>query len=111
MQKIPLNLAAEGMVLAKEVNRNDSSSGIPVCGKDVVLTAALIRRFDLMDIKSIYVKGYPVKNQHEPTLDTLLAELEHRFEKVRNDLLMSRVHDIYAAHIRRVYGDNGGTEA
>jgi hypothetical protein len=105
MQKIPLHLASEGMVLARDVSRNDSSSNIPVCGKDTVLTNELIRRFDLMDIKTVYVQGRPVVIAGEPTLDAMLAELDHRFKKVRNDPLTSKVYDIYTAYIKRTMGD------
>ena len=105
MQKIPLYLATEGMVLAKEVIRNDSSSSIPVCGRDIVLTNELIRRFDHMDVKSIYVQGHPVKQEGDLTPESMLERLDRRFEKVRTDPLMSKVYDIYAAYLKRTMGD------
>lgn len=111
MKKIPLYLAAEGMVLAREVSRNDSTSNIPVCGKDVVLTNELIRRFDLMDVKSIYVQGRPVALEGDPSLAEMLESLEHRFVKVRNVPLMDKVYEIYAAQIKRTMGEDGGKQA
>lgn len=111
MQKIPLHLAKEGMVLAREICRNDSTSSIPVCGKDVVLTSELIARLGHMDINSIYVQGHPVRSEGDHSLETMLGNLEHRFEKVRNDPLMSKVYDIYANYLKRTMGDDGGRQA
>ena len=111
MQMIPLHLVVEGMVLAREVCRNDSSSSIPVCGKDVMITSELIRRFDLMGIKSLYVKGRPIAQEGEPTLETMLKDLECRFDKVRSDPLTMKVHEIYTAFLKRSMGDDGGRQA
>jgi hypothetical protein len=101
MQKIPLHLARKGMVLAREVSRSDNSSNIPLCGKDVVLTDELIKRFDRVDIQYIYVQGRPVKLDGEATLESMLEGLEQRFEKVRNQPLMDNIFEVYAAHIRQ----------
>jgi hypothetical protein len=101
MQKIPLMRAAPGMVLARDVFRNDSPAGIPVCGKNTVLSDILIMRLQNMDVNSVYVEGHPVWEDGDRSLDDLLHDLDRRFEKVRQDPLMSRIYDIYADHIKR----------
>jgi hypothetical protein len=106
MQKIPLKRATAGMVLAKDVFRNDSPIGIPVCGMGTVLTDILIARLDNMDVHSIYVEGHPVWEEGDHSLDDMLRDLDRRFEKVRHDPLMSRIYDIYADHLRRSLGDD-----
>lgn len=58
MQQILCQQAAEGMVLAKDVETPD---GRILCGKDTVLTAAMIARFMKMEISHIAVQGHPVK--------------------------------------------------
>lgn len=111
MQMIPLHLAVEGMVLAREVCRSDSSSNVPVCGKNVILTSELIRRFDLMGVKSLYVKGRPIAQEGEPTLEIMLKDLDRRFDKVRNDPLTMKVHEIYTAFLKRSMGDDDGLQS
>lgn len=111
MQKIPLQLARAGMVLARPVFRNDSPAGNPVCGKDVLLTESLISRLEAMDVKTVYVKGLPTQQPGDPTLDQLLRDLDLRFEKVRQDPLTSKLHTIYADYLTRVMGDDGGRQA
>ncbi|OGR28617.1 MAG: hypothetical protein A2X83_05575 [Desulfuromonadales bacterium GWD2_54_10] len=111
MQKIPLMLAEAGMVLARDVYRNDSPMGIPICGKETVLTVALIARLDNLDVKAVYVEGHPVWTDGDHSLDDMLLDLEKRFEKVRSDPLTSKLFDIYAEHLKRSMGDDGGRKA
>jgi len=108
MQKIPLQLARAGMVLARAVFRNDSPSGNPVCGKDVVLTDSLIARLETMDVKAVYIKGHPVRQPGDPTLDDMLRDLDLRFEKVIQDPLMGKLHAVYTDYLKRSMGDDGG---
>jgi hypothetical protein len=110
MQKIPLQLARAGMVLAREVFRNDSPGGNPVCGKNIVLTDSLINRLEAMEVKSVYIKGQPLRQPGDPTLDDMLRDLDLRFEKVRQDPLMSRLHGMYADYLKRTMGDDGGRQ-
>ncbi|HEY3308579.1 MAG TPA: hypothetical protein VGJ93_08995 [Desulfuromonadaceae bacterium] len=111
MQKIPLMLAKAGMVLAKDVFRNDSPSGIPICGKDTLLTDNLLTRLDHLDVKSIYVQGHPVWIDGDRSLDDLLESLDQRFKKVRQDPLTSKLYDIYVEYLKRSMGDDGGRKA
>lgn len=108
MQKIPLKLAVAGMVLARDVFRNGVSSGLPVCGKKTVLSTQLITRLENMDVASVYVEGHPLVEDGDRSLDDVLHELEHRFVRVRQDPLMSRLHDVYAECYRRSRGDDSG---
>lgn len=107
MQKIPLMRATVGMVLARDVFRNDVPIGIPVCGKNSVLTDTLIARLENMDVNSVYVEGHPVWEDGDRSLEDLMEDLDRRFEKVRQEPLMSRLYDIYAAQIKRSLGDDG----
>jgi len=108
MQIIPLHLAVEGMVLAREVCRNNNSPSVPVCGKNIMLTTELIRRFELMGVKSLYVKERQVVQEGNLTLEAKLDGLDYRFEKVSMDPLMMKVHSIYGALIRRSMEDDCG---
>jgi hypothetical protein len=60
MQKIPLIHAKAGMILARDVFRNEQAGGIPICGKDTELTEQLVARLVNLDIQSVYVEGHPV---------------------------------------------------
>lgn len=111
MQKIPLMLAEAGMVLARDVYRNDNPTGIPICGKETVLTNVLITRLDRLDVKTVYVEGHPVWADGDRSLDDMLLDLEKRFEKVRHDSLTSKLFDIYVEYLKRSMGENGGRKA
>ncbi|MBI5483862.1 MAG: hypothetical protein HY888_05310 [Deltaproteobacteria bacterium] len=104
MQKIPLMLAKAGMVLARDVFRGDSPVGMPVCGKDTVLTDSLITRLDQMDVQTVYVDGHPVWEEGERTFDELLQNLDMRFEKSRQEPLNSMLYDIYKAYLAKSMG-------
>lgn len=108
MQKIPLMLAKAGMVLARDVFRGDSPSGMPVCGKETVLTDALIARLDHMDVQSVYVDGHPIWEDGERSLDDLLSDLDQRFEKCRHNPLNAMLYDAYRAHLTKSMGGAGG---
>ena len=111
MQKIPLIHATAGMVLSKDVFRDDNPNSIPICGKDTVLSDILITRLENMGVHTVYVGGRPVWEEGDSSLDVKLLELDRRFEKVRNDPLMSRLHDIYADYLKRSMGDDGERQA
>lgn len=108
MQKIPLMLAKAGMVLARDVFRGDSPTGMPICGKDTVLTDALITRLDHMDVQSVSVQGHPVWEEGELSYDDLLRELDLRFEKTMQEPLNAILYDIHKAHlIKSMEGECG----
>ena len=108
MQKIPLNLATADMVLGRDVFRNDSPAGIPICGKGTVLTDSLIMRLQHLDVQSVYVEGHPVQLDGDKSLPELLAELDRRFSKTGENRYNCMLHDIYRKHITAMMGEEGG---
>jgi hypothetical protein len=108
MQNIPLTLAAAGMVVAKGIKVSDDPAGMTICGKGVTLTDSLINRLGQMGIRSINVEGHPVKMNGEPSLEDMLAALEHRFLRAGDDPLMMLVKEVYKRQICRSMGDRGG---
>jgi hypothetical protein len=111
VQKIPLMLAKSGMVLARDVFREDRPTGMPVCGKGTVLSDELLARLDRMDIQSLSVEGHPVWEEGEQTLEDLLRELDLRFEKTRQEPLNALLYEIHKAHLTRSMGGEGGRQA
>lgn len=81
MQQIATARAAEGMVLAKDVETGDNRV---LCGKGTALTAAMIDRFKRMDITHITVKGHPVEEEGGKTLKEEVMAVEERFSRVRH---------------------------
>jgi hypothetical protein len=110
MQKIPLMQAMAGMVLARDVFRNNSPVGMPICGKQTVLTDALIARLDNLDVHAVYVEGHPVWEDGDLSLEDMLRELDRRFEKVRNDPLTAKLYELHVEHLKRSMGDSGGQQ-
>lgn len=110
MQKIPLMLAQSGMVIARDVFRNDSPVGMPVCGRDNVLTDSLIARLEHLGVTTVYVEGHPIWEDGDRSLDNVLRDLDHRFEKVRQDPLTAKLHEIYTDFLKRSMGDDSGRQ-
>ena len=111
MQKIPLMRATAGMVLARDVFRNDSPVGMPVCGRHTVLSDTLIARLGNLNVTTVYVEGHPVWEDGDRSLEEMLVELDRRFEKVRNDPLTLKVYEMFVDHLKRSMGDSGGRQA
>jgi hypothetical protein len=105
MQKIPLLLAKSGMILARDVFRGNSPIGIPICGKGIELTDALIARFDNMDIQTVCVEGHPILEENGHSCDDLLRELDDRFIKTLHNPLNVMLHDIFKAYLIKSMGD------
>jgi len=108
MQKIPLNLAAAGMVLARDIFKNDSPTGMPICGKGTELSDALISRLQQMGVQSLYVEGHPVWQEGDCGLTEQLADLEKRFSKTLDNRYNRSLLEIYRNQITAAMGDNGG---
>ena len=73
MQKIPLELAAVGMKLAKQVN---NKRGMALCGVGTELTEDIIARLLKMEINLITVEGHPVDTgESEKSLSQQIDEL------------------------------------
>ena len=108
MQKIPITLAAPGMVLAQEIKNADDPSSMTICGKDVKLTASLIARLTQMGVQSVTVVGHPVKIEGEATLEQMLEALDKRFSRVEDDALMMKVKELYRKQVLRSMGEPDG---
>lgn len=102
MQKIPLNLAREGMTLAKEVVRPDKPDGPPLFGKGMALTATHIERLANMGIQAIVVEGRPVAMEGEESLDTQLQQLDARFARAGQDPYMQKLFVALRSHITKM---------
>ncbi|MBU0681347.1 MAG: hypothetical protein KKD73_07995 [Proteobacteria bacterium] len=81
MQKILCQQAAEGMVLARDVQ---TPEGRILCGKGTVLTEAMVARFVKMEISHIAVEGHPVTVAGEKGLKEELLDIEKRFSRVKH---------------------------
>lgn len=100
MQKIPINLAREGMVLEKAVMRDN---GMVLVGQETKLTSALISRLENMDISSIVVKGEPVDMEGvggSTTYAKRIERLDHLFRQFENDEWMQEVKEFIRGYYR-----------
>jgi hypothetical protein len=109
MQRIPIYQAKPGMVLAKEVRKEDDEISPPICGKGIVLTESLLSRLERMGIQALSVEGHPVTMEGDKTVDELLMALDKRFSKVMDDPIMIKLKDIYKETIiKSMEGQNAG---
>lgn len=89
MQKIPLDLAEPGMVLAKSII---TDNGIQLCAEGTELTAPIIARLNKMQITFVTLEGKPVESGAlAPSNAAFVQELNVRFSKIRNDPIMDRI--------------------
>ncbi len=98
MQKIPLEKAAEGMVLAKPIAREN---GVVLMGEGTELNEQLIERLKGLDITKITVKGRPLGGEDEKSVEELIANLEERFTPVSSDKLCVQIKDMIKKDITR----------
>lgn len=112
MQKIPLSLARPGMVLAREVRKDDDDVSPPICGRGISLSEALISRLEKMGILKVTVEDKPVSMEGDKSPDEMLALLDRRFSKVMDDPLMAGLKEIYRELILKPTGspDAGQTD-
>ena len=98
MQKIPLDKATDGMVLAKPIEREN---GVVLMGEGTELNEQLIERLRNLDIQKVTVKGRPLGGDDEKPVEILFAELEERFSNVSSDKLCSQIKDIIKKDIKQ----------
>jgi hypothetical protein len=108
MQRIPISLAADGMVVARPVPNAHDPAGMPICGKGVVLGESLIDRLRDRGVQTLTVEGHPVAVEGEASLEELLAALDRRFRRVEADPLMRKVKNLFRNQIVRSMEDAGG---
>jgi len=93
MQKIPINLAAPGMKLAKAVTKDN---GMTIMAEGMELTESLISRLEGMNIERITVHGHPVE-MGGAGAGTHWGErrdrLDHLFRRHTGDKWMMRVKE------------------
>ena len=100
MQKIPLNLARPGMVLAKPVTRSD---GIAVAAAGSELTESLLGRFDSMGVTHLVVEGEPVRMDGpagSSSFDKRLERLDFLFRKFPEDAWMGQIRRLLDHYFR-----------
>ena len=98
MQKIPFELAAVGMKLAKPVN---NKRGMALCGVGTELTEDIIARLSKMEINWITVEGHPVDTgESEKSLSQQVDELHDRFRHVEGDPLMRKIKNIFLKRLK-----------
>ena len=81
MQKILLAQATAGMILARDVV---TAEGRVLCGKGTELSDSLLSRLGRMEITALTVKGHPVVESGEKSLEEEIVAIKHRFSKVTN---------------------------
>jgi len=98
MQKIPVDKALKGMVLAKPVARE---SGVILMGEGTDLSESLIGKLKDLEIQSITVKGRPLSTGEEKTLEQIYDELESRFTTVADDKFCNQIKDMVKKCLKR----------
>jgi hypothetical protein len=100
MQKIPLNLARPGMVLAKSVARSD---GIAVAAAGSELSENLLDRFDSMGVTHLVVEGEPVRvdgQSGSASFDKRLERMDFLFRKFPADPWMGQIRRLLDHYFR-----------
>ncbi|GAB6057048.1 hypothetical protein [Desulfonatronum parangueonense] len=90
MQKIPLNLAREGMKLAKPVLRDN---GLVLVAENTELTGSLLERLERMEIAMVTVQGNPVDlgaGAGANPYSVRAGRLDHLFRKHESDPWMQK---------------------
>ncbi|NHZ45801.1 hypothetical protein [Nitratidesulfovibrio liaohensis] len=100
MQKIPLDLAAPGMKLAKPVTKSD---GLVLVGAGVELTTTIISRFRASGVQSLTVQGRPVDlgDDGGNDLERIAGRLDHLFRKHGQDRFMVTLRNM----LRRFFAE------
>lgn len=88
MQKVPIELAKPGMVLAKTIN---NETGMALCGEGTELTDIIIERLKRMNVTHLTLKGHPVDLGETKTREQVIEELRARFVRVQHDSLMQKI--------------------
>ena len=98
MQKIPLNLAVAGMVLAADVTTSDGKVLVPA---NSTLDDAMLRRLDLAGTGKIVVQGKPVPGA-DMGYDALtrMKRLEHLFRAHQHDRFMTTLKNMLYKHFK-----------
>jgi len=91
MQKIPLNLARPGMILAKPVARAD---GIAVAAAGSEISESLLSRFESMGVDHLVVEGEPISLDGPggaSSFDKRIERIPFLFRKYPDDKWMGQI--------------------
>jgi hypothetical protein len=108
MQKIPLNLAKPGYVLAKPVSRSD---GMVVAPQGATLTESLLDKFDMMGVEHVVVEGDPVSTEGVTSgtnYDVRLQRLDHLFRHHTQDDWMIQVKSLLVHYFKMKVASKAG---
>ena len=108
MQKIPLNLAKAGYVLAKPVARAD---GMVVAPQGAELTDSLLDKFDMMGVEHVVVEGEPVQTEGVASgtnYDLRLQRLDHLFRHYAEDPWMNQVKGLISQYFKLKIASKAG---
>ena len=100
MQKIPLNLARAGMILAKPVARAD---GIAVAAAGSEISDSLLSRFDAMGVTHLVVEGEPVSLDGPAgasSFDKRIERFPFLFRKYPDDKWMGQIRRLLDNYFR-----------
>jgi len=100
MQRIKIDEAEEGMVLAKPVV---SEQGAVLCREGSELTEAMIATLKKRDVVRLKVVGHPVERPDEKPLNEVLEDVSLRFSRVTNDPLALKIKKTILRQIRQEY--------
>lgn len=89
------------MVLEKPVMRPEKPDGLAIFGKGVKLTQTGIDRLKQIGVQAITVAGHPVVIEGEESLDEILASMETRFRKLRDNPEMMQLLDLFKEQIKQ----------
>ncbi|WP_320170584.1 hypothetical protein [Maridesulfovibrio sp.] len=94
MQKIPVNLAAPGMKLAKPVTREN---GMVVLAEGLELTEGIINKLQSMNVERIVVQGNPVDmgDAGNSSWAQKSERLDYLFRRYSRDKWMFRVKGFF----------------
>jgi hypothetical protein len=108
MQKIPLNLAKAGFVLAKPVARAD---GMVVAPQGAEITDAMLDKFDMMGVEHVVVEGEPIKTDGVASgtnYDQRLQRLDHLFRRFAEDKWMGQVKTLFTQYFKMKIASKAG---
>lgn len=103
MQKISIEEAAEGMVLAKPVL---SEQGTTLCREGSELTEGMIDTLKRRGIARLKVKGRPIERSDEKPLEERISEVRHHFSKVEEEPVALKIRDTIIKHLKIEFGDD-----
>ena len=108
MQKIPLNLAKPGYVLAKPVARSD---GMVVAPQGAEITESLLDKFDMMGVEHVVVEGNPVSTEGVSSgtnYDVRMQRLDHLFRHHGEDAWMNQVKSLLVNYFKMKVASKAG---